>query len=161
MTGLELRTTVVTDVPTTYLPTYLPTYPPTHPPRHASASENSIFFYLFVYLLAFKRIKRGGGEGKSKLDFFEETEVSKIWIWKKKHFLCWKATTALSVITSSVTRCWGYKAAQMHPKVGAQIVATAVLHKLIFYKTAQTPPFFLGYICKQIWWQELVTLITP
>ena len=60
----------------------------------------------------------------------------------------------------NVTRCWSKKVAQMPAKV-AQIVATAVLHKLIFYKTAQTPPFFLGYICKQIWWQELVTLITP
>ena len=42
-----------------------------------------------------------------------------------------------TLVASSVTRCWRYKVTQILPKV-AQILATAVLHQLIFYKTAQT-----------------------
>ena len=58
---------------------------------------------------------------------------------------------------NSVTRCWSYKVAQMLRKV-AQNVATAVLHKVIFYKIAQKSPIFLGYFCKQIWCQEFLKI---
>ena len=53
-----------------------------------------------------------------------------------------------------MTRCGSHKVTQILPKV-AQIVATAVLHQLICYKTAQKSPFVFGYFSKQTWSQQL------
>ena len=46
------------------------------------------------------------------------------------------------------------KVAQQFPNV-AEIISTAVLHKLTSYKIAQKSPILLGVRFKQICWQKL------
>ena len=48
-------------------------------------------------------------------------------------------------IADSVTRCWSYKVAQILPKI-VQILATAFLHQLIFFKFSQKSPISFGLL---------------